>query len=140
MDGMKLVVKLPKGKLPFIGILLPKNNLDSQKFNQDLILDYKYASYRIVFEFIRSHVNIKLISDESLIVRFYNKLEYNPEKLRAWFYLTNNAKEFNFSQIVLENGKEVVQRTYERKVLFVLKVNKYEIATGNSLSEKELPF
>ncbi|MBC7694972.1 MAG: hypothetical protein H7141_05930 [Burkholderiales bacterium] len=126
---MKLVVKLPKDKPPFIGIVFDHES-DAEKVNQNLITDHKYADYRIVFEFISDWVNVKLISNSIPAVKFYNKLSYDKEKLIAWFYITKNMKGFNFSQLYVYGNKECVAKTIAKQKLFVLKVDSYEVHTG----------
>ena len=126
---MKLIVKLPPNKLPFIGIVFEHSG-DAEKINQELITDYKYADYRIVFEFIRDWVNVKLISNSIPAVKFYNKLSYDKSKLIAWFYITKNMKGFNFSHLYIYQNKECVAKIPVKQKLFVLKVDSYEVYTG----------
>jgi hypothetical protein len=126
---MKLVVKLPPNKPPFIGIVFPHISI-AEKTNQELVIDHKYADYRIVFEFIQGWVNVKLISNAIPAVKFYNKLSYDKEKMIAWLYITRTAKEFNFSHLHEPHGKEVVVKTLLKPKLFVLKVDSYEVHTG----------
>ncbi|MEO6302655.1 MAG: hypothetical protein ABIP51_05745 [Bacteroidia bacterium] len=123
---MKLIVKLPKDKLPFVGIQFPYS-YDAGKTNQDLVINFKHVSYKLVFEFVKNTVNVKLVSDENMIMRSYNGLEFDREKLKTWFYLTKDAKAFNFSHTVKESGKEMVVRTLQKPLLFILKLNKCEI-------------
>lgn len=126
---MKLVVKLPPNKPPFIGIVFPHISV-AEKTNQELVIDHKYADYRIVFEFIRTWINVKLISNAIPAVKFYNKLTYDKEKVIAWLYITKNSTEFNFSHLHEPYGKEVVVKTLLKQKLFVLKMDGYEVHTG----------
>lgn len=128
---MKLIVKLPANKPPFIGILFPRL-LEAEKTNQELVLDHKNANYRIVFEFIGNWVNIKLISEDIPAVKFYNKVTYDRDKLSAWIYLTRKSKGFNFSHLILVNDKETVVKTLSKTKLFVLKIEAYEILSKTS--------
>jgi DNA topoisomerase VI subunit A len=130
---MRLVVKLPKDKLPFIGIILYATDLQMMKFNQDLITEHKQASYRIVFEFTGRYVNLQLISDEHFIKRVYEKLDYDAGKLRQWFHLADKSKGFHFSQLKIEQNKEMVLRTKDGNLLFVLKIEKYEILGSDAV-------
>jgi hypothetical protein len=134
---MKLVVKIPKDKLPFLGIVLDGPDYKNNDLNEDLILEHKYAEYHIVLEFIRDFINIKLIAQESLIVRFYNHVEFDKEKLRNWMYLADLSKGFNFSHVKIENNKELVYRTKTNNKLFVLNISSYEIQSQDTLSQKE---
>lgn len=124
---MKLVVKLPKGKPPFIGVLF-EDNLIAARMNQDLILNFKNCNYQIAFEFISDKVNLRLVCEDPLIVRFYNNLEYDPVKVKNWFQHTNNSKLFNFSHIVEEYGEIKLARTFTGAKNIILKINKYSVS------------
>jgi len=128
---MKLIVKLPKDKLPFIGVQFPYS-YEAGKTNQDLVINFKHINYKMLFEFIKNTVNVKLVSDENMILRSYNGLDYDKDKLKTWFYLTKDAKAFNFSHIVKEGGKEMVVKTIQQPQYFILKLNKYEILGGDN--------
>ncbi len=123
---MKLIVKLPKDKLPFIGIQFPYS-YEAGKTNQDLVTNYKHIQYKIVLEFVKDKVNIKLVSQENMITRSYNGLEYEKDKLKNWLYLTKNAKAFNFSHTIKEGGKELVAKTILQPQNFILKLNQCQI-------------
>lgn len=129
---MKLVVKLPKDKPPFIGIVFDRS-AEAEKTNQELVHDHKYADYRIVFEFIRDWVNVKLISNSIPAVKFYTKLTYDKDKVIAWFYITKNMKGFNFSHVYIHNNKECVAKTDAKQKLFVLKVRAMKCIPENRM-------
>ena len=123
---MKLIVKLPKDKLPFIGIQFPYS-YEAGKTNQDLVTNHKHIQYKMILEFVKDKVNVKLVSQEHMIARCYNSLEYEKEKLKKWFYLTKGAKVFNFSHTIVEGGKELVAKTILQPQHFILKLNQCEI-------------
>lgn len=130
-----LIVKLPPNKPPFIGMLY-SDSWSLNEINQELVIKHKNAGYRIVFEFINGILNIRLISEAALVVKFYNNVSYDKEKLKAWIYLTKDKTSFNFSHIYIKDGKETVVRTKEKGMLFVLPVQSYEVI-GNIDSEKQ---
>jgi hypothetical protein len=125
---MKLVVKLPKGKKPFVGILFSKS-FDAEKSNIDLMISHWNKTYRLEFIFEGQYVNVKLICDDEVIVRTYGHATYEADKLRSWFYLTKDCKDFNFSQLYIQNGQEKVAKEFASQKWFVLKVNGYKIIT-----------
>ncbi len=124
-----LVVKLPKGKPPFIGILFD-DKFKAEDSNSDLINNHKDKTFRIIFEFIRDHVNVRLVCDDALIIISYTHQLYDMEKLKNWFYLTRDCKHYNFSQIYEEGGSWKVAKTFKTHKLFVLKVEKYQVFTS----------
>ena len=126
---MKLVVKLPKDKLPFIGIVFGSSYLATQT-NEDLVLDHKDDIYRIIFQFVDTTLHIKLICDEKVIIRTYRDVEYDKDKLKNWMMITRKASEFNFGHIYMQHNKEIVVKNYKNRKLFVLKFNTYDIQSG----------
>ena len=90
-------------------------------------MEHKYAGYRIELEFVKDKLNLHLVSDESRILKKYEDLSYEAGWLAHWIYQTRNTKGFNFGHVMLEKNKEVVVRTWAKKLLYVLKVEKYEV-------------
>lgn len=126
---MKLVVKLSKGKKPFIGILFTRS-FDAEKCNNDLMLNYRNTVFRIEFIFEGQYVNVKLICEDELIVRTYAHASFEADKLRNWFYLTKECKDFNFSQLYIKDGKETVVKEFTSQKWFVLKVSGYKVISN----------
>jgi hypothetical protein len=129
---MKLIVKLPKEKPPFIGVLLSEtdNRAYPERLNEDLINEHKYAGYRLVLEFSNQRLNLSLISDGSGIVRYYKEVDYEGDRLTSWVYMTRHTGHFNFGHVRLEQGKEKIVKTWGKKINFVLPLQKYEIGTA----------
>ena len=132
----RLILKLPKGKLPFIGILIT-GDPGSGKTNQDLVNNHPYAEYRIEIEVFSKHINMRLICEEKLIIRHYAHVKYEPEELTNWQYLTDGKPAFNFAHLGIEKDKEFVLKTWDKKKLFVLKVTSVQIMR---LKEEKLPY
>jgi hypothetical protein len=126
---MKLVVKLPKGKKPFVGIQFTRS-FDAEKSNIDLMTKYWDKVFRIEFIFEGQYVNLKLICDDELIVRTYALAGFDADKLRSWFYLTKDRKDFNFSQLYIHNGQETVVKEFTSQKWFVLEANGYKIISN----------
>jgi hypothetical protein len=71
MSNFDLIVKLPKGKPPFIGILF-STETEANTLNQELVNDFKYRPYRIILEPLRDFINLRLVCEEIVVVKFYN--------------------------------------------------------------------
>jgi hypothetical protein len=122
---MQLVLKLPANKAPFIGVILHGQE-QSGLLNADLILKHQNKKYRIIIEHIHHVLNLRLICEEIVSVRFYDHLEFDPEQLKSWLYVIKRANYVNFSQLKLVNEKLSVLRTSPQNKLFVLKIYKVE--------------
>lgn len=125
---MELILKLPEGKPPFIGVLFDKAE-EAELMNQDLVLQHKGRRFRIVLETLKQFVNLRLVCEEMVNVRFYNHLKYRPDELRSWLYIisANKASYVNFSQLCRQKEKLVVARTAQKNQQFVLKVQRCEV-------------
>src|ERR1035437_7927486 len=123
---MELVFKLPKDKPPFMGIVF-ENLFEASTLNQDLVNSYKNSEYKIVMEQIKSEINLRLICEEHLFVKFYNGLKYNKQKFDAWIYLSKKSPQFNFSHLMREGDKEIVIKTLKNQKLFILKISTLQL-------------
>lgn len=128
---MELVLLLPKGKPPFIGVLFyfPEQ---AAVTNADLVIEHKKKEYWIVLETFKKHLNLRLICNDLVSVRFYNHLKYDPDKLKSWLYVVaaNKSTLVNFSQLVIANEKLTVVKTSPKNVSFVLKIKKCEVQSS----------
>lgn len=125
---MELILLLPNGKPPFIGVLFyfPEQ---AAVTNADLAIDHKKKEFWIVLETYKKHLNLRLICNDLVSVRFYNHLKYDPEKLKSWLYVVsaNKSTLVNFSQLIVMNEKLSVVKTSPKNISFVLKVKKCEV-------------
>jgi hypothetical protein len=126
---VKLILKLPKDKPPFIGILLSDSDNRSypERLNEDLINEHKYAGYRLIFELNSGRLDLGFVSEEAHITRYYKELEFDGAQLALWVYSTRNSKQFNFGHVRLEWGRETIVKTWGKKTNFVLPVKGYEL-------------
>lgn len=85
-------------------------------------------------------MNLRLICEEIVTVRFYNGLKYNHERLIDWIYLTKNAKAITFGHVVLNEDKHHPVRVHPGGRPFVLKVESFELLVPEEWREDELPF
>lgn len=118
---MELVLKIPRDKPPFIGILFPQYlTHDAKKENTDLIYPHNTSPCRIILEPLKEELNIRLICEEKVTVRFYSHIKYNPTKLKDWLYLTQKATKFNFAHLDIEYDRHIVLKELgsKRNIIF----------------------
>lgn len=136
----ELVVKIPKGKLPFLGVCY-NIKLYNPRENEDLIRDPKYkgAEYILELEVIRNKINLKLICEEHIIIRHYYSISFDGEELKRWRQLTKGKKEFNFGHVTRENEKDVIMTTPWRKPI-VFRVTDLRILIPEDYMDDSLPY
>jgi hypothetical protein len=123
---MELVLKLPKVKPPFIGILFDKS-WDGEKMNCDLVEAHRNAYYSIEFEYCNSHLNLRLMSQELLTIRNYAHLKFDAEKLKSWLYMSKMVNAYNFGHVIIERDQHILLKTQHKKLNFVLKMDKCKL-------------
>ncbi len=125
---MRLVLKLPNGKPPFIGIEFTKI-WQGEKENKELIIEFKEEIYTLLFEPIGGTLNIRLFSEQKNIVRYYNGVIYNKDIFKRWIQLTQKNVIINFGHTYQENSIDKICTVLKDgvKINFVLKVNRYMI-------------
>lgn len=123
---MKLVLKLPHLKPPFIGIVFSQSS-NAEQTHQDLVTVHSNLEYRIVLEFVNGLINLKIISGNLQVAKQYEGLSYDAEQLIYWINQTKNVTRFNFGHLYELNGKEVVAKTSIGLKLFVVKVNVVQV-------------
>lgn len=100
-----LVVKLPPGKPPFIGVTANYADLDIY----DLVRKHKYAGYRIELDFHFGCVDLRLISDALVKLKSFTGLGYDVQQLKDWFEITKKAHSFNFGLVDRDaEGREII--------------------------------
>lgn len=134
---MELVLKNPKDKPPFIGILFDDQSTFSERQrNRDFIDDYKKGwvrretEFNIQFETFTTHVNIQLFCSNPISIRVYEKVKYNPAKLEEWWRANRFIRIFNFGHIESNNNKHEVIKTEPKMNLFVLPLTRMTIKIG----------
>jgi len=123
---MKLVLKLPKDKLPFIGIQFASNYVAS-KTNSDLVsmLD-KEDCHLILKPYDKHYLNLRLVNKEKFVNREYKQIEYNNETLKRWLEQTKGMKQINFSHVIMDFDKHVVVKISINKN-FIIKLSKVKL-------------
>lgn len=136
---MELVLKLPKGKPPFVGVLF-EQEYQGADLNLDLYKAHGHRPYKLVLEPIKLRIHLRLICEDIVTVRFYNGLKYDLQRLNDWMYLTKKAKLFTFGHVVFRDDKHYPVRIHPGNKPFALKVESLELLVPDDWKEDELPF
>lgn len=123
---MELALKLPKDKLPFIGIRF-YNEHEAASVNKSAVNNYHTSQYQIILEPQADKLNLRLVCSTFGLNHIYENLRYKPDQIMRFLYHTKGTKEFNFGHVVEKDGKDVVVKTVANQRLFVLKVSKLEV-------------
>jgi hypothetical protein len=123
---MKLLLKLPPLKPPFIGIIFSHRG-DAEQTHQDMVTVNPHFEYRMVLEFANGLLNMKLISGNMQVTKLYEGISFDSEQLIYWINQTKNMNSFNFGHLYELNGKEVVAKTSIGLKLFVVRVNVVQV-------------
>jgi hypothetical protein len=118
---MELVLKMPQGKPPFLGVVFD-NVREACSLNQDLVNEHASSVYTISIEHSGIHVNIRLVCEDPHYIRVYKNVKCDPKKLENFMYLNRLAANFNFSHLLRDFDREIVVKTLGRYKLFVLKI------------------
>lgn len=136
---MELVLKLPKGKLPFIGILFDSSST-AGKTNAEIVEQFSKEEFEVLLEHTQTALNLRLICKARVMVYFYNHLSIAPEKLKSWLYITRDMKLFNFGHIYKELDDHKLAISSPGRKPFVVKVVSLKIMAVEDDSEYNLPF
>jgi hypothetical protein len=130
---MELVLKLPSGKPPFIGILFDFNEeLGAYNINKDLLLNPFKATFAIAFDPYGKETDLRMLCSNPLSIRFYRNLKYNPTALEGFLRSTRFIKQFNFSHLIRCDGKETVVRASPENKLFVIKIDDVKLRIADT--------
>lgn len=122
---MELVLKIPKGKPPFIGVLFhtkeqacSKNSVflpDNESFEHELVMD---PSQRL---------SITLFYRFGFSEKY--EVDYNPVTLLKFLHHTKDCASFTFGHLYMASGKMTVAKTNgkEKPLLFKIKSIKVQI-------------
>jgi hypothetical protein len=128
---MKLVLKQPEDKPPFIGIQYESEYL-AARTNADIVKTHNKECYELILEPIDQHyINLRLVNKDKMIDRSYNQIEYNAPKLKNWLFQNENKKEFNFSHVIMNFDKHVVVKIHIHKP-FLIKLDSVKLVSEDS--------
>lgn len=119
----RLVLKIPVGKPPFVGVLF-ESEFAGAMTHTELVNSYNREFYEIKFE--PSHKLKLCLKGFTLPPRIY-ELDYDPVKLLKFLQQTRDCKMFNFGHVIIVNDNYKIIRTAANQTNFVLKVNKLSV-------------
>ena len=124
---MQLVFKLPKNKLPFLGIVFD-NMGEAMRLNQELVESRKEADYKIKLEPVKDNtVNLLLFCYAPFIRCEYKNLDCDLQKMQQWLSQTRHCNAFNFSHLIKDLDREMVVHTIKQRKLWLLKLSGVEL-------------
>ncbi len=123
---MELVLKQPKDKPPFLGILFTSEYTGS-KLNSDFVINHKGEFFKLTIEPVGSKINITIASEYDTLKYTYLDVKYDFNKLKEFIIATRQVKLFNFSHLKLQENKHIVLKTLAELQLFVIKINEVTV-------------
>lgn len=119
---MELVLKIPKTKPPFIGVLFNFEN-DAVTKNKGLVEHDADFDFDMILE-PSQKLYIKLIRDSHFSERY--EVNYDPVELLKFLHHTRESKRFSFGHLLLKEGNLVVPKTraWNKLLLFKIKTIK----------------
>lgn len=120
---MELILKRPRNKPPFIGILF-QDEYEASTLNQSWVNSYNTYLYNITLEPDGKEITLKLSLDGYGLNHRYKNLRHDPEKLYRFLYETKAHGKFNFAHLIMVRDKHTVVSTTVNRALFVLGVKK----------------
>lgn len=136
---MELVLKMPKGKAPFMGILFEIER-EGERLHADIVEKYQNESFEVVLEHTKQVLNLRLICKEKVMVYFYNHLRVDANKLNSWLYLTKDCKAFTFGHINRLLDKDKLVLSHPSRKRFVVNVISCRLVAVEDEEESDLPF
>lgn len=124
---MKLVLKQPKDKPPFIGIQFASDYIASKTNNDLVAILGKEGCHLILEPSDKYYLDLRLVNTDKIIDRAYRKVEYNELKLKTWLLQNKQAIQFNFAHVVLGPDKHIVVKAASFNKNFVIRINSIEI-------------
>lgn len=123
----RIELMLPKGKPPLFGIVY-EDNTTGGFTNTDLVDLHRDKEFKIVVEVAEKDINIRLICEAIVNVRFYNHMRFDPEQLRSWIYVVEVTKAplINFCHLVYDGKNFKLAQSHKNKN-FVLKVVNFQL-------------
>ncbi len=119
---MKLILKLPADKPPFLGVLY-NNPSQAQRENQGLVKS-GLGNFEIILIPIENKITLKLKSPDNQSTYWYEFLSYEKAALENWLRIAATYDCINFSHILQNHDKHIVVKTRDFGYLFVLKIDK----------------
>lgn len=119
---MELLLKLPKAKLPFIGIVFGSVR-EACRLNEHLINSPKDKVYTLTFmQPNKDGVEIRIRSENGKDYVIYRRVKCDPVQLENFMFMTNRFQDFNFGHVLRDFDRDLVVKTNELGKPFLLKL------------------
>lgn len=122
---MKLVVKLPEGKPPFIGIEFESPWI-GEKEGREVFSNSNQRAFDLVIQPLSSTMSIRLVCEDPVIVKFYSGVEFDVERFKLWIHVSKNQNKINFGHTYSKYSEDKICYIVKdgKKVPMVLKVRR----------------
>jgi hypothetical protein len=121
---MELVMKLPKDKPPYLGVMFYDDYAAMSK-NKGCANNYRDSFFSVlIIPTGRNRIDIKITCGASN--GSYEDVRCNVDALIRFLYMTKDVKRYNFGHVVEKEGEHKVARTTNNSP-WNLKVNKIEV-------------
>ncbi len=120
---MELVLKLPKNKPPFIGVLF-NYELDAVTKNKDWAENSNPFTYDLILE-PSQKLFITLAKDSHFSDRY--EVNYDPITLLKFLHHTKTSQAFTFGHLYLKSGAITIPRTRAQNAKLLFKIQKIKI-------------
>lgn len=97
----ELFFSIPKGKLPFIGVI--HFDLDRYILKSELLSEYE--GKELFISFVRDKVNIRVQMSSRDIVQFHSQLTYNRTEFLVWLDTVKDSEGLTFGHLQKKDGK-----------------------------------
>jgi hypothetical protein len=128
MTLLKLILKLPKDKPPFIGVQF-SNHYDASRTNAEAVYHINGRSCKIVLEPKDHYIDLQIKCEDAMMSYLYKSLDYSPEKLKQWLHLVSMTKQFNFGHVTLEQDDHKIAKVGSGMKNYVIKVESVKLVS-----------
>jgi hypothetical protein len=123
---MKLILKLPNDKPPFMGIQF-SNHYDAGRTNAQAVYDLDKLYCKIILMPKGLYMDLTIKCEDIMMSYTYRNLDYSPEKLKQWLHLVSGAKQFNFGHVTLEHDDHKIAKVGSGMKNYVIKVESVKL-------------
>lgn len=122
---MKLVVKLPDGKPPFIGVEY-ENPWIGEKEGREVFKICNGCEFDLVIQPLPSVLSIRLICEDPFMVKFYSSIEFDKQRFKRWYQIAKAYRIVNFGHTYSKYSEDKICFMVKngKKVPMVLKVKR----------------
>lgn len=123
-EDLELVLKLPKNKRPYIGILF-QSEYKASYINQYWVNEFGGQDYKLIIEPHPEVLLVSLVNKRLMLFYSYEVKKFDGERLKKFLELVR-GKTINFGHVLLKNDKHYPARTMTELKIWVLEITKIE--------------